>query len=73
MTEWKDQVYQKRGKINAHPYHGGENMDGVSISDADKANGSPKFGDMIASDPLNPKDRWLISEVFFQKNYELAG
>ena len=36
-------------------------MDGVSISDADKANGSPKNGDMIAVSPSNKDDRWLVA------------
>ena len=46
--------------------------EGLSISAADKANGSPKDGDMIATNPNNPNDQWLISKDFFEKNYVKA-
>ncbi len=43
----------------------------VSISDADKReNGSPKIGDMIAINPKNSTDQWLIEEKYFKENYE---
>ena len=41
----------------------------VSISEADKANGSPKKGDMIAYNPKEATDFWLVSEKFFIDNY----
>tara|TARA_R110000765_G_scaffold122464_4_gene218958 strand:- start:139 stop:414 length:276 start_codon:yes stop_codon:yes gene_type:complete len=41
----------------------------VSISEADKANGSPKKGDMIAYNPKEATDFWLVSEKFFKGNY----
>ena len=44
-------------------------MSGVSVSDADKSNGSPKQGDMIAIDPTNPDNQWLVAEKFFKDNY----
>ena len=43
----------------------------VSISDADKANGSPKIGDMIARNSKNHKDQWLVAEKYFKENFEL--
>ena len=48
-------------------------MDFVSISEADKNNGSPKFGDMIAFNPKDKTDMWLIAEEFFSNNYELVS
>lgn len=42
----------------------------VSISDADKANGSPKIGDMIARNPKSHLDQWLIAEQYFKDNFE---
>ena len=45
-------------------------MDGVSISDADKENGSPKTGDKIARNPKNHKDKWLVAEKYFTDNFE---
>ena len=41
----------------------------VSISDADKKNGSPKAGDMIAVNPNDPADSWLVAEKYFEDNY----
>ena len=42
----------------------------VSISNEDLKNGSPKIGDMIARNPKNHKDQWLISEQYFKDNFE---
>ena len=42
----------------------------VSISEADKKNGSPKVGDMIARNPKNYKDQWLVAEKYFIENLE---
>ena len=47
-------------------------MSGVSISDADKEAGSPKLGDMIAINPKDSNDRWLVAQQFFEENYELV-
>tara|TARA_R110002111_G_scaffold218682_1_gene280844 strand:- start:753 stop:992 length:240 start_codon:yes stop_codon:yes gene_type:complete len=41
----------------------------ISISEADKANGSPKKGDMIAYNPKEATDFWLVAEKFFKDNY----
>lgn len=46
-----------------------EIMDNLSISPADKRNGSPKKGDMIARNPDNPGDYWLVAREYFEKNY----
>lgn len=42
----------------------------VSISDADRENGSPKIGDMIARNPKNHEDQWLVAEEYFKQNFE---
>lgn len=42
----------------------------VSISVADKANGSPKIGDMIARNPKNHNDQWLVAKQYFEDNFE---
>ena len=44
----------------------------VSISQADKEAGSPKIGDMIARNPKNHEDQWLISKQYFEDNFEPA-
>ena len=45
-------------------------MSNISVSDADKNNGSPRQGDMIAFNPDDETDMWLVSEEFFKNNYE---
>ena len=47
-----------------------DNVIEVSISDVDKQNGSPKIGDMIARNPKNHLDQWLIAEQYFKDNFE---
>ena len=42
----------------------------VSISDADLVNGSPKLGDMIARNPKNHLDQWLVAEQYFKDNFK---
>ena len=46
-------------------------MNKVPISQADRANGSPKDGNMIARNPNNHDDLWLVYKEFFEENYEL--
>lgn len=41
----------------------------ISISPADKENGSPKMGDKIARNPLNHNDQWLVAEQYFNENF----
>ena len=43
----------------------------VSISVEDLANGSPKIGDMIARNPKNHNDQWLVAQQYFSDNFEL--
>lgn len=44
----------------------------ISVSKEDLQNGSPKKGDMIAINPSNANDQWLVSKEFFEANYEEA-
>ena len=45
----------------------------ISVSAADLENGSPKLGDMIARNPKNHKDQWLVSEKYYKDNFELIN
>lgn len=47
-----------------------DNLLEVSISDIDLKNGSPKLGDMIARNPKNHDDQWLVAEKYFKDNFE---
>jgi len=64
--------YRKKQLQPMEPWTPQTDMDGVSVSDADKADGSPKQGDMIAVNPTNHEDRWLVASDFFAANYEEA-
>jgi hypothetical protein len=44
----------------------------VSISDTDLKNGSPKIGDMIARNPKEHNDQWLVAEQYFKDNFEMV-
>lgn len=48
----------------------GFDMAGVSVSDADKQAGSPKYGDKIARNPANHADRWIVAADYFAVNFE---
>lgn len=63
--------YMKVSTAEMRPYIEGENLsERVSISEADRENGSPKEGDMIARNPKDHNDMWLVAEKFFKENYE---
>lgn len=45
-------------------------LEGVSISKPDLEAGSPKVGDMVARNPKNHADRWLVAAQYFADNFE---
>jgi hypothetical protein len=68
MREFKQ--YKRKSVSEMGPYVIGEDLSHVSISNEDKANGSPKEGDMIARNPKNHKDLWLVAKAYFEDNLE---
>lgn len=70
MTNWKQ--YKRKGLSEMRPYQPGEDVSHVSISEPDKENGSPKVGDMIARNPKNHADQWLVAQKYFEDNLEPA-
>lgn len=58
--------YRRKGVTEMRPYVPGEDLSRVSISEAD----DPKPGDMIARNPDNHDDVWLVSREWFDQNYE---
>jgi hypothetical protein len=68
MREFRQ--YRRKQIAELRPYETGEDMSGVSISAADKEAGSPKPGDMIARNPKNPADKWLVAAQYFADNFE---
>lgn len=65
-------LYRKKELQELIPWTEDLPMGLVSISEADRLNGSPKIGDMIAFNPKDKTDIWLVSEKFFNDNYEEA-
>lgn len=43
--------------------------DNLRISEEDKEKGSPKSGDMIAINPDDNSDIWLIEKEYFENNF----
>ena len=43
---------------------------GIGIAKVDDKNGSPKEGDMLARNPKNHEDQWLIAADYFKENFE---
>lgn len=64
--------YRRKGLAEMRPYEQGEPMAGISISAPDLENGSPSFGDMIARNPVNHDDKWLVAAKYFADNFEEA-
>lgn len=64
--------YKRKGLTEATPWTPEVDMTRVSVSQSDKENGSPKIGDMIARNPKNHEDMWLIAAKYFEDNLELA-
>jgi len=66
----KFEQYQRTQIAEMRPYEEGESMRSISISEADANNGSPKAGDMIARNPKNHHDQWLVAKQYFEDNFE---
>ncbi len=67
--------YRKTNIAEMHEYNPDvmypkEIMEKLSISKADLDNGSPKRGDMIARNPDNHDDVWLVAKDYFEQNFE---
>ncbi len=69
MTEFKQ--FRRKQIAELRAWESGEVLsDRVSISPADKDAGSPKLGDMIARNPKNHDDQWLVGKKYFEDNFE---
>jgi len=64
---WKQ--YKRKGLSEMRPYVPGEDLEGVSVSGEDFP---PKVGDMIARNPNNHRDQWLVAKAYFEENLEPA-
>lgn len=64
--------YRRKQIAELRPWQRGDDMDGVSISKPDRDAGSPMPGDMIARNPKNHDDKWLVAAAYFADNFEPA-
>lgn len=73
MSNFKQ--YRRSQIAELRPWEPGEDLDiaKVSISAPDREAGSPKPGDMIARNPRNHSDQWLVSAKYFSDNFEPIG
>jgi hypothetical protein len=62
--------YRRKQIAELRPYIPGEEMNCISISAEDRNAGSPKAGDMIARNPKNHADQWLVAAKYFADNFE---
>jgi len=73
MSETEFKPYRRKQIAELRPYRPGEELsERVSISAGDREAGSPKKGDMIARNPDNHEDQWLVSKEYFEANFEPA-
>lgn len=69
----KFKQYKRTNIVEMAAYEDGSLLSSaVSITQADKENGSPKAGDMIARNPENHEDMWLVTKNDFAANFEVA-
>lgn len=68
MTEY--QKYRRTQIAEMAEWVEGFDMTGVSVSEPDREAGSPKRGDMIARNPANHADKWLVAAAYFDVNFE---
>ncbi len=69
MSQFKQ--YRRSQIAELRFYVPGEGLDPrISVSMADLEAGSPKLGDMIARNPKNHDDQWLVAAKYFADNFE---
>ena len=68
MSEFKQ--YRRKQIAELRPWQESDDMSRVSVSAPDSEAGSPKPGDMIARNPRNHDDQWLVAAQYFADNFE---
>lgn len=68
MSEFKQ--YRRKQIAELCPWTAEYDMKYVSVSEEDRKAGSPKSGDMIARNPKNWNDQWLVAAAYFADNFE---
>lgn len=61
--------YRRKGLSEMRPYVSGEDMTGISVSDADKQ--LPTLdGGYVARNHKNHNDQWYVAKKYFDENLE---
>jgi hypothetical protein len=68
MPEFKQ--YRRTQIAEMAPWTPDFDMRLVSVSVVDSQAGSPKEGDMIAQNPKDHRDQWLVAAQYFADNFE---
>jgi len=66
----KFKKYRRKSVSEMMEWEEGMDLTNVSISNVDLENGSPREGDMIARNPNNHDDKWLVAKQYFLDNLE---
>lgn len=62
--------YRRSQIAELRMYEPEEDMTMISVSVPDAEAGSPRLGDMIARNPKNHADQWLVAAQYFRDNFE---
>lgn len=68
MSKFKQ--YQRTQIAEMRAWEPGDDVSSVSISKVDRDFGSPRQGDMIARNPKNHADQWLVAAAYFAANFK---
>jgi hypothetical protein len=71
MTDQKNawKKYRRPGITEMRRWVPEDGANTFSLSTADARSGSPKPGDMLARNPKNHADRWLVNAAYFVANF----
>ena len=61
--------YRRKQVAELREYVEGDALEGVDVGTEAAKAGSPKAGDMIARDPKNHEDQWLVTAEYFRDNF----
>lgn len=62
--------YKRKAIAELTPWRKEFDMTRISVSKEDAENGSPKEGDMVARNPQNHNDSWLVAKKYFEDNFD---
>lgn len=68
MTAFKQ--YRRKQIAELREWEPGESLAHVRVAEVDREAGSPRAGDMIARNPKNHNDMWLVAADYFADNFE---